>query len=186
MKSKNLNKYMIAISFIVVGVMLALDWLDIDLFGLHGSWVATLLLLVCVTLVIGQTIQRKFTHIFTPTICGIIGAMILLIAVTDLTIGVLWPMIPLAISLATLLSSLFRDHVKLFTEIGFVGVVLSVAFLVGTVFSLWNIVFPIVLVLGGIVIILRTALKKEEDKYESPSVSIKDREEEINKQKESL
>lgn len=179
MKNKNLNKYMIAVAFILVGVMLALDWLDIDLFGLRGSWVATLLSLVCVALILSQLIQKKITHVFTPTICGVIGAMLFLISATELNIDILWPMIPLAVSLATLLSSLLRDHVKLFTEIGFVGVVLSLACLIGSVFNLWHIVFPIILVLGGIVIILRAALTKEEEKYEIPSLSIHERAEKI-------
>ena len=184
MKSKNLNKYMIAVVFMLVGVMLALDWLNIDLFGLHGSWVATLLSLLCVALIVSQCIQRKIAHVFTPTICGIIGAMLFLISASELKIDTLWPMIPLAVSLAILLSSLLRDHVKLFTEIGFVGVVLSIACLIGSVFSLWHIVFPIVLVLGGIVIILRSALTKEEEKYEIPSLSFYERAEKINEKEE--
>ena len=186
MKKSNLNNYMLAFAFILIGVMLALDWLDIDLFGLHGSWVALLLLLVAFLLTVSQIIQRTVKHIFIPTLCAVIGLMLLLISVTDLSIGILWPMIPLALSLATLLASLLRDHVKLFTELGFIGLVLSLAFLVGTLFSLWNIVFPVVLILSGVVIILRTSLKKEEDNYEIPSVSIKDREEEIKTQKEQL
>ena len=179
MKKGNLNNYMLAVAFIVVGVMLALDWLDVDLFGLHGSWVAILLLLVSLLLTTSQIIQRSTRHIFTPTLCGVIGLMLLLISVTDLAIDRLWPMIPLGLSLGVLLASLIRDKVKLLTELGFVGLVLSLAFLVGTLFSLWNIVFPVVLILGGVVIILRTALKKENDNYEIPSVSIKEREEEI-------
>lgn len=186
MKKSNLNNYMIAVAFIMIGTMLTLDWLDIDLFGLKGSWVALLLLLVALLLTISQIVQRNTKHIFIPTLCAVIGLMLLLISVTELTIGILWPMIPLGLSLATLLSSLIRDHVKLFTELGFVGLIFSLAFLIGTLFSLWNIVFPVVLILCGVVIILRTALKKEEDNYEIPSVSIKDREEEIKAQKEQM
>lgn len=177
-KNDKLSNYMLAMAFIIVGIMLALDWLNINLFGLKGSWVALLLLLSSAALGIGQIVQKRKRYIFTPILFGIIGLMLLLISVTELTIAELWPMISLAFSLALLLSSILRDHVKLMTEIGFFGAILSIAFLVGTLFGLWNIVFPIVLVLGGVVIILRTALNKKEDTYEIPSVSIYDRAEE--------
>lgn len=178
-RKNNLSNYMLAIAFIIVGVMLALDWLDIDLFGLRGSWLAILLLLSSLGLGFGQIIQRKKRYIFMPVFCGIIGLMLLLISVTDLEISDLWPMLPLALSLGFLIASVLRDHVKLLTEIGFFGAILSVAFLIGSLFSLWNIVFPIVLVLGGVVIILRSALAKNEDEYVVPSISIADRAEEI-------
>ncbi len=184
-KKGNLSNYLIAVAFIIMGILLALDWLDIDLFGLKGSWFAFLLILVALSLMIGGIVQKSKTHISTPSVCGIIGAMLLLISATELTIGMLWPMIPLSVSVALVLSSLIRDHVRLLIEIGFVGIILSGAFLVGTIFGLWNIVFPVVLVLGGVVIIVRTALTKKEIEYVIPTVSIEERKEKILQQKEN-
>ncbi len=185
MKNKNdLSNYMLATAFIVVGVLLALDWLGINLFGLKGSWFAVLLLLCALALGFAQIKTGGKKYVFTPVFFSIIGAMLLIISATDLTIASLWPMIPLSLSLGLLLASLIRDHVKILTEIGFVASILSVAFLVGTLFSLWNIVFPTVLVLGGVVIILRTAFKKEVKQYEIPSVSIIERAEEKKKEGE--
>lgn len=186
MKNKNnLSIYMLASVFIVVGVLLALDWLGINLFGLKGSWFAFLLLLCSLALAIGQLIMKSKKYIFSPTFLGIMGGMLFIISATDLGISTLWPMIPLSVSLGLLLASLLRDKVKILTELGFIGTILSVAFLIGGLFSLWHIVFPLVLVLGGIVIIFRTALKKKEEKYEIPSISIEERVEEKLKEREN-
>lgn len=184
MKNKNdLSVYMLAGTFIVVGILLALDWLGINLFGLKGSWIALLLILCSISLFVGQIVIKSKKYIFTPTLFAIIGSMLFIISATNLTITVLWPMIPLGLSLGILLASLFRDKVKILTELGFIGTILSVAFLIGGLFSLWHIVFPIVLVLGGVVIIFRTALKKGKEEYEIPSISIAQRVEEKLKDK---
>ena len=151
-KQDKISLYLLAVAFLFVGVMLGLDLFEIAVFGLRGCWVGILLVLIALAFMVGGIIARSREFIFTPIVCAVIGIMLLLISFTNKGIGDLWPMIPLAIFLALGISSMLRSRYKIFIETGIWGTAISVACLVGTLFSLWTIVFPTLLVLVGAII----------------------------------
>ncbi len=173
-KQDKISLYLLAVAFLFVGVMLGLDLFEIAVFGLRGCWVGILLVLIALAFMVGGIIARSREFIFTPIVCAVIGIMLLLISFTNKGIGDLWPMIPLAIFLALGISSMLRSRYKIFIETGIWGTAISVACLVGTLFSLWTIVFPTLLVLVGAIIMVRVAIHKS-DEYEIPSISLEER-----------
>ena len=173
-KQDKISLYLLAVAFLSVGIMLGLDLFSVTVFGISGCWVGVLLCLIAIAFTVGGIIARSKEFIFVPVVCYVIGALLLLINFTDLDIGRLWPMIPLAIFLGLGLGSLLRGRRKIFMEMGIWGTTISIACLVGTLFSLWAIVFPLLLVLIGAIIFVRVTIHKP-DEYEIPSISLEER-----------
>lgn len=183
-KKDKISLYLLATAFLLVGVMLSLDLLEVAVWGIRGCWVGILLVLVAIALFVGGIIAKSKEFIALPIVCLVVGALLILIAQTTLTIANLWPMIPLSITLGILVASLLRARKRVWLELGIWGTLICITCLVGSLFSLWIIVFPLMLVLTGVVIIMRTAFTKTQPKYEIPSVSIVERAEKLKKEKE--
>ena len=110
------------------------------------------------------------------------GVIVILLKTTDLTVAKLWPLILMAIFSAVSLSSILREKDEVLTEIGVGGFCVSTALLVASLFDLWDIIIPVVLILLGIAIIVLTTIKHKK-KYEIPTISIQERVEKL-KEKE--
>ena len=173
-KQDKISLYLLAVAFLSVGIMLGLDLFSITVFGISGCWVGVLLGLSAIAFTVGGIIAKSKEFIFIPVVCYVISALLLLINFTNLSVGKLWPMIPLSIFLGLGLASLLRGRRKIFMETGLWGTTISIACLVGTLFSLWTIVFPLLLVLVGVIIFVRVTMHKP-DEYEIPSISLEER-----------
>lgn len=181
MKNK-LTYYLLSINFILLGGLLGLENLEILTLGLGKCFWGVLLICCAISIAIGNVKGKGEKSIFLPVFAFFAGVIVILLQLTKLTFASLWPLILTAIFSAVTLSSLLREKDEFLTEIGVCGFCVSIAFLVASLFDLWDIIIPFVLILLGIAIIVLTTIKHKK-KYEIPTISIEERAEKL-KEKE--
>lgn len=190
MKKRNYTILLTAIAFLLVGGALLLDFLNVPFVGIIGIknvWFPVLLILIAVGLYVSMIIRREAELIATTTVIFVIGVMLLLLRlnIEGVTFARLWPMIVLAPSLALLLTYAFRSRRKFYLRFGIFMTVISIALLVGSMFSLWALVAPIIILFIGVTMFIYALTVKrvnDDEEFEIPRISIVARKQEIERE----
>lgn len=190
MRKRNYTVLLTAIAFLSVGCALLLDAFDVSFVGIIGIknvWFPVLVILIGCGMFLSMIIRKKADFIATATVIFVIGVMLLLLRLDteNLTFARVWPMIILAPSLALLFTYIFRSRYKLYLRLGLFTVAVSIALLVGSVFDLWIMVAPIIIIFIGAVMLIYAFTDKESDddkEIEIPSISIVARKQEIERE----
>jgi len=190
MRKRNYTILLIAIAFLLVGGALLLDFLNVPFIGIIGIknvWFPVLLILIAVGMYLSMIIRREAEFIATTTVIFVIGVMLLLLRlnIEGLTFAKVWPMIVLAPSLALLFTYIFRSRRKFYLRLGLFMTAISIALLVGSIFSLWVLVAPIIIIFIGAMMCIYAITNKESDddkEIEIPSISIVARKQEIERE----
>lgn len=163
---------LLALTVLTVCAGIVLDTQGIVIGGVSGLCVSIALILVFFILVISALIRRTVHGVSFALSAVIISAMLTILALTDIGMSVLWPMIPLSVFTATAFAGLvtYRDG---FTSImGLGGFTVSVGLMIGTT---WSYLAGGLLVLLALLIAIAVKLLKREKKYEIPHISIVER-----------
>jgi len=190
MKKRNYTILLTAIAFLLVGVALLLDYLNVPFIGIIGIknvWFPVLIILIGIGLYLSMLIRRVADFIATATVIFVIGVMLLLLRLNleSITFARIWPMIVLAPSLALLFTYVFRSRRKFYLRLGLFMTVISVALLVGSIFSLWILVAPIIIIFIGVTMCIYAFITKQSDddeEVEIPRISIVARKQEIERE----
>jgi len=183
-QKRNLSILFPSIAFVLVGVTLLLDVLNVAVIGLRGIWFPSLVILVGISLYVAIIVRRNSEFMIVATCAVIIGVMLLLLEIEPLNLQFknLWPMILLAPSVSLLLVYFFRSKNKFLLSFGLFCTIISIALFIGALLEQWRIVAPLVIIFVGIVSALFSILARraeEGEEYEIPSTSILRRKKDI-------
>lgn len=169
----------LTLAWICVGVVLDINGVIIG--GVGGLCVSVSLLLVFLTLITSAIIRRTVHGVSFGLLALIISLMLAILALTEVNLSVLWPMIPLAIFTAVSFSGIVTYRDGFTTIVGVSGLTISIGLIIATT---WSYLVGGLLVFVIFLIALAVKLLKKEKKYEIPRISIVERAKKIKKEDE--
>ena len=172
---------LLVLTLLTICTGIVLDTQGVVVGGVSGLCVSLSLILAFFILVISAIARRTFHGVSFALAMVIISAMLMILALTEVSLAVIWPMIPTSVFTAIGFAGVVTYRDGFTSIIGVGGFTVSIGLLVG---ATWTYLAGALLVLSVALIAFIVKTFKREKKYEIPRISILERAKKIKKEDE--